>query len=184
MEYGHGLSFRYPVQMLLPCSLNGRVFPDHKAICHYCSKRTRCPDKGMLLESEGDWTIRINPVRAVFELSPMRKGVSDLACGYPLYIGSLVRLLSENRIGKQYLVIDDSSYFHRCLCHHELYAFSFHPCLLHEPVYDEPRRKPCTPFVFPYDEAFVVVSPADVPVARLVVMGEVHPSAAEYSQLN
>ena len=88
MEYGHGLSFRYPVQMLLPCSLNGRVFPDHKAICHYCSKRTRCPDKGMLLESEGDWTIRINPVRAVFELSPMRKGVSDLACGYPLYIGS------------------------------------------------------------------------------------------------
>lgn len=73
VEYGHGLSFRYPVQMLLPCSLNGRVFPDHKAICHYCSKRTWCPDKDMLLESEGDWTIRINPVRAVFELSPMRK---------------------------------------------------------------------------------------------------------------
>lgn len=92
-EYGHGLSFRYPVQMLLPCSPNGRVFPDHKAICHYCSKRTWCPDKDMLLESEGDWTIRINPVRAVFELSPMRKGVSDLACGYPLYIGSLVRFI-------------------------------------------------------------------------------------------
>lgn len=93
VEYGHGLSFRYPVQMLLPCSLNGRAFPDHKAICHYCSKRTWCPDKDMLLESEGDWTIRINPVLAVFELSPMRKGVSDLACGYPLYIGSLVRFI-------------------------------------------------------------------------------------------
>ena len=114
----------------------------------------------------------------------MRIRVSAGKAGYPLHIGSLVRLLSENRIGKQYLVIDDSSYFHRCLCHHELYAFPFHPCLLHEPVYDEPCREPCTPFVFPYDEAFVVVSPADLPVARLVVMGEVHPSSAEYSQLD
>lgn len=66
VEYGHGLSFRYPVQMLLPCSPNGRVFPGHKAICHCRSKRTWCPDKDMLLESEGDGMIRVNPVRAVF----------------------------------------------------------------------------------------------------------------------
>ena len=66
VEYGHGLSFRYPVQMLLPCSLNGRVFPDHKAIRHCRSKRTWCPDKGMLLASKGDGMIRVNPTRVVF----------------------------------------------------------------------------------------------------------------------
>lgn len=65
-EYGHDLTFRCPVQMLLPCSPNGRVFPDHKAICHCRSKRTWCTDKGMLLVSKGDGMIRVNPTRAVF----------------------------------------------------------------------------------------------------------------------
>lgn len=65
-EYGHDLTFRCPVQMLLPCSPNGRVFPDHKAICHCRSKRTWCTDKGMLLASKGDGMIRVNPTRAVF----------------------------------------------------------------------------------------------------------------------
>lgn len=65
-EYGHGLSFRYPVQILLPCSPNGRVFPDHKAIRHCRSNPTWCSNKGMLLPSKGDGMIKVNPVRAVF----------------------------------------------------------------------------------------------------------------------
>ena len=66
VEYGHGLSFRYPVQILLPCSPNGRVFPDHKAIRHCRSNPTWCSNKGMLLPSKGDGMIKVNPVRAVF----------------------------------------------------------------------------------------------------------------------
>lgn len=65
-EYGHGLSFRYPVQILLPCSPNGRVFPDHKAIRYCRSNPTWCPDKSMLFTSKGNGMIKVNPVRAVF----------------------------------------------------------------------------------------------------------------------
>ena len=46
------------------------------------------------------------------------------------------------------------------------------------------RREPCASFVLPDDEPLAVVGPADIPVTRLVIVGEVHPSTAEDSQFD
>lgn len=124
------------------------------------------------------------PPARVFLPSPMKKGDIRSCLRIPPGTSVFLPVLSENRVGKQYFVIDHPADFHRCLRHHELYAPPFHPGLLHQPVYDEPRREPGAPFVFPYDEAFIAVGPADVPVAGLLIVGEVHPSSAENPQLD
>ncbi|RGN91158.1 hypothetical protein DXB34_21830, partial [Phocaeicola vulgatus] len=92
--------------------------------------------------------------------------------------------LSEYRIREQYLVIGHSANLYRHPRHHELHALPLHLRLPHEPLHDKPRREPCASFVLPDDEPLAVVGPADVPVIRLVVVGEVHPSAAEDSQFD
>ncbi|RHD08519.1 hypothetical protein DW810_20035, partial [Phocaeicola vulgatus] len=85
------------------------------------------------------------------------------------------------RIREQYLVIGHSANLYRHPRHHELHALPLHLRLPHEPLHDKPRREPCASFVLPDDEPLAVVGPADIPVTRLVVVGEVHPSAAEDS---
>ncbi|MTU30671.1 hypothetical protein GMD66_15900 [Parabacteroides merdae] len=92
--------------------------------------------------------------------------------------------LSEYRIREQYLVIGHSANLYRHPRHHELHALPLHLRLPHESLHDKPRREPCASFVLPDNEPLAVIGPADVPVIRLVIVGEVHPSATEDSQFD
>ena len=92
--------------------------------------------------------------------------------------------LSEYRVREQYLVIGYPANLHRHSRHHELHALPFPLRLPHESLHDKPRREPCASFVLPDNEPLAVIGPADVPVIRLVVVCEVHPSATEDSQFD
>lgn len=111
---------------------------------------------------------------------------SDAPVSVMSYIAGLLRPmpLSQYRVREQYLVIGHPANLHRHPRHHELHALPLHLRLPHEPLHDKPRREPCASFVLPDDEPLTVVGPADIPVTRLVVVGEVHPSAAEDSQFD
>ncbi|KAB5449443.1 hypothetical protein F9002_19370 [Phocaeicola vulgatus] len=92
--------------------------------------------------------------------------------------------LSQYRVREQYLVIGHPTNLYRHPRHHELHALSLHLRLPHESLHDKPRREPCASFVLPDNEPLAVIGPADVPVIRFVVVGEVHPSATEDSQFD
>ncbi|MBT9899890.1 hypothetical protein GPL09_15970 [Bacteroides thetaiotaomicron] len=111
---------------------------------------------------------------------------SDAPVSIMSYTAGLLRPmpLSEYRIREQYLVIGHPANLYRHPRHHELHALSLHLRLPHEPLHDKPGREPCASFILPDDEPLAVVGPADIPVTRLVVVGEVHPSATEDSQFD
>ncbi|RGM61375.1 hypothetical protein DW808_19045 [Parabacteroides distasonis] len=111
---------------------------------------------------------------------------SDAPVSVMSYTAGLLRPipLSEYRIREQYLVIGHSANLYRHPRHHELHALPLHLRLPHESLHDKPRREPCASFVLPDNEPLAVIGPADVPVIRLVVVGEVHPSATEDSQFD
>ena len=111
---------------------------------------------------------------------------SDAPVSVMSYTAGLLRPMpqSEYRIREQYLVIGHSANLYRHPRHHELHALPFHLRLSLEPLHDKPRREPCASFVLPDDEPLAVVGPADIPVTRLVVVGEVRPSAAEDSKFD
>ncbi|AAO76239.1 hypothetical protein DW193_12270 [Phocaeicola vulgatus] len=111
---------------------------------------------------------------------------SDAPVSVMSYTAGLLRPmpLSEYRIREQYLVIGHSANLYRHPRHHELHALPLHLRLPHESLHDNPRREPCASFILPDNEPLAVIGPADVPVIRLVVVGEVHPSATEDSQFD
>ncbi|RGY89540.1 hypothetical protein DXA21_04125 [Parabacteroides distasonis] len=111
---------------------------------------------------------------------------SDAPVSIMSYTAGLLRPmpLSEYRIREQYLVIGHPANLYRHPRHHELHALPLHLRLPHEPLHDKPGREPCASFILPDDEPLAVVGPADIPVTRLVIVGEVHPSTAEDSQFD
>lgn len=111
---------------------------------------------------------------------------SDAPVSVMSYTAGLLRPmpLSEYRIREQYLVIGHSANLYRYPRHHELHALPLHLRLPHESLHDKPRREPCASFILSDNEPLAVIGPADVPVIRLVVVGEVHPSATEDSQFD
>ena len=111
---------------------------------------------------------------------------SDAPVSVMSYTAGLLRPmpLSEYRIREQYLVIGHSANLYRHPRHHELHALPLHLRLPHESLHDKPRREPCASFILPDNEPLAIIGPSDVPVIRLVVVGEVHPSATEDSQFD